>query len=222
MLEFIPSRYDKIIRILTFGKLDEIYDYLAAHIMKGCKVLDIGCGTGALTLRAAWKGARVKAIDINPQMLEVARKRVSEAGLIQNIDFYEMGVAELESEEHGSYDVVTSGLCLSELTEEELTYTLKEVKRILKPGGLLLVADEVKPKNTLKRIIYWLIRFPLVAVTYLIAQATTKPVEDLLEKIEESGLIIESVKLNKLENFMVVVARKPRKEKREVKRSGVE
>lgn len=211
ILESAPSRYEKGIRILTFGRLDKAYDGLTFHIKKGQRVLDLGCGTGALTLRAAQKDAKVKGIDVNFQMLEIAQKRASEANLTQNVELCEMGVAELGNEESESYDVVMSGLCFSELTEDELIYALKEVKRILKPGDLLLIADEVKPRSISKRILNWLIRFPLVIITYLITQTTTKAVKNVPEKIKEAGLLIESVRLNKMENFIELVARKPKK-----------
>jgi len=209
ILESAPSRYDKGIGILTLGRLGKAYDRLTSHIKRGQRVLDLGCGTGALTLRAARKGAKVKGIDVNPQMLEIVRRRAAKANLMQNVGLCEMGVAELGSEESESYDVVMSGLCFSELTEDELSYALKEIKRILKPGGLLLVADEVRPKSLSKRMLNGLVRFPLVIITYLIAQTTTNAVRNLPEKIEEAGLLIESVKLSKLENFIELVARKP-------------
>ena len=209
ILESAPRRYDKGIRILTLGRLDRAYERLTSHISDGQKVLDIGCGTGALTIRAARRGARVKGIDVNPQMLEVAQKRAREAKLTQNIELCEMGAAELDSEESESYDAVMSGLCFSELTENELLYTLKEVRRLLKPGGLLLVADEVRPKGISKRILNGLLRFPLVAITYLLTQTTTHAVKDLPQKLKESGFIIESVRLNKMESFIELVAKKP-------------
>ncbi|MFQ5867917.1 MAG: corrinoid protein-associated methyltransferase CpaM [bacterium] len=209
ILESAPSRYDKGIRILTLGKLDKVYDRLTSHIKRGQRVLDLGCGTGALTLRSAQKGAKVKGIDVSSHMLEIAQKQAAEANLEQNIEFCEMGVAELGSEEAESYDVVMSGLCFSELTADELIFTLKEVKRILKREGLLLIADEVRPKRISKRILNWLIRFPLVIITYLITQTTTQSVNNLPEKIKKSGLLIESIRLEKMQNFIELVARKP-------------
>lgn len=208
ILESAPSRYDRGIRILTLGTVDEAYDRLMSHVKDGQKVLDIGCGTGALTLRAARKQARVKGIDVNPHMMEIARKRASGAGLAENIELCEMGVAELGEEDSESYHAVTSGLCFSELTEGELVYTLKEVSRILKPGGMLLVADEVKPESVLKRALSWLIRIPLVLITYLITQTTTRAVRNLPARIEEAGLKIRSVRLNRLETFIELVAEK--------------
>ena len=209
ILESAPSRYDKGIRILTFGKLDKAYDRLTSYIKKEQKVLDVGCGTGLLTIRAALKGARVKGIDINPQMLEIARKRVVKAGVTDYVKLCEMGVAELGAEDPESYDIVMSGLCFSELTEDEFKYTLKEIMRILRPRGVLLVADESIPKNPLKRFINILIRTPLTLFTYLVTQTTTNAIKDLKERILEEGFIIESIKLNWLENFIELVAKKP-------------
>lgn len=214
ILESSPSRYDLGIRILMLGRLDHVYDRLISRIEKGQRVLDLGCGTGALTLRVAQKNATVKGIDVNSQMLDIARKRAMEANLTQNMELCEMGVAELGSEESASYDVVTSGLCFSELSEDEITYALKEISRILKPGGLVLVADEVKPKSILKGLLNWLVRFPLVIITYLFTQTTTNAVDNLEGRLEEAGLSIESIRLGKMENLVELVGRKCSRKKR--------
>jgi ubiquinone/menaquinone biosynthesis C-methylase UbiE len=208
ILESAPDRYDAGIRILTLGSVDKAYDRLISHVQRKQRALDIGCGTGALTLRAAQKGAKVKGIDVNSRMLEIANKRVAEAQLEQNVELCEIGVVELEDEAAESYDIVMSGLCFSELTEDELIYSLKVVKKILKPGGILLIADEVMPQNIPKRILYRLLRFPLMIITYLLTQTTTNSVRNLPERIKEAGLLIESVRLSKMENFIELVARK--------------
>ncbi len=209
VLESTPSRYDRGIRILTLGRLDKVYDRLVAHLKNGQRVLDIGCGTGALTLRAARKGAMVKGIDVNPQMLEIVRQKVAKAGLTQKLELVEMGVAELGSEASNTYDAVMSGLCFSELTEDEVTYTLPEVTRTLKPGGLLLVADEVRPRSIALRLISWLAKLPLVIITYLVTQTTTSAVSDLTDRVSKAGLSIESIHLSKMQDFMEMVAKKP-------------
>lgn len=209
ILESAPDRYDAGIRILTFGQLDQSYDRLTSHIKSGQKVLDIGCGTGALTLRAAHKGANVKGIDINPQMLEIAQKRVNQSDISQNVAFCEMGVAELDGEGSENYDIVISGLCFSELTGYELIYTLKEIKRILRPGGILLVADEVRPNSLSKRMFNWLIRAPLGIITYILTQTGTHAAENLPEMTEQAGFLIESARLNRMENFIELIGRKP-------------
>jgi len=214
VLESTPSRYDRGIRILTLGRLEKAYDLMVSHITYGQKVLDIGCGTGALTLRAARKGAMVKGIDVNSQMLEIARRKAALARLNQNLELIEMGVAELASEETESYNVVMSGLCFSELTEDEVGYALKQAKRILKPGGLLLIADEVRPGNILIRLIVQLVKLPLKIITYIMSQTTTSAVRDLSDKVKKAGLLIDSINLSKMQDFVELVAKKPEEKTR--------
>lgn len=209
VLESAPSRYDRGIRILTFGRVDAAYDRVTSCIEQGQLVLDIGCGTGALTLRAATAGAHVVGIDINPQMLDVARTRVEAADLADNVEFREQGVVELSNETADRYDVVMSGLCFSELTENEQAYALGQAVRILRPGGLLVIADETRPRSFFKSCLHWLIRIPLTVITYILTQTTTRPVRDLPAKVTETEFITESVKYNWLGNFIEMVARKP-------------
>ena len=129
ILESAPRRYDLGMRLLTLGSIGRAYDRLASHVEGGDEVLDVGCGTGALALRAARRGAWVKAIDVDPRMLEAARDRARAAGLEDSVELSEMGVAELGGEEPDRYDAVTSGLCLSELSPDELRYTLRQLAR---------------------------------------------------------------------------------------------
>jgi ubiquinone/menaquinone biosynthesis C-methylase UbiE len=209
VLESAPERYDAGIRILTLGRLDRAYDRLASHIKPGQKVLDIGCGTGALTLRAARRGGFVKGIDVNPAMLDIAQKRVATAGLAEKVELRELGVAELEDEKSGNYDAVMSGLVFSELTADEAVYGLREAFRLLKPGGLLLLADESEPKNLLKKLLHKTLRFPLKVITYLLTQTTTHAVKDLPVKIRNAGFQVENFRSNRVETFIEIVARKP-------------
>jgi ubiquinone/menaquinone biosynthesis C-methylase UbiE len=209
ILESAPSRYDLGIRLLTFGSLGRAYDRLAARIEAGQRVLDIGCGTGALTMRAAQRGASVKGIDVSAQMLEIAHQRASALSLSGSVDLQEMGIAELDAEPPGSYDAVMSGLCFSELSQDEIEYGLGQVMRILRPGGLLLVADEVKPKDLSRRLLHALMKAPFAALTYLVSQQTTHAVENLPEKLSKMGFSIESVRRNALGSFIEIVARKP-------------
>ena len=211
ILESAPQRYDLGIRLLTFGRVQRAYDRLASYIDPGQRVLDIGCGTGALALRAARRGASVRAIDVNPQMLEIAVRRARDTGLSDRIELVEMSVAELDAERSESYDVVMSGLCLSELGEDELAYTLKQVTRILRPGGLLLVADEVRPQSLVTRMLHSLVRIPLAILTYVISQRTTRPIAGLHDKLTQAGLSIMSADTSRLGSFVELMAKKPDK-----------
>jgi len=208
VLESSPHRYDKGIRILTLGKIDEIYDRLVENIEKDDRVLDIGCGTGPLSIRAINKGASVVGIDINPQMLEIAEKRAEQFECQAELEFLEMGVAEMDIFEDSSFDKVISILCFSELPEYELDYTLKQIRRILKEDGLLILGDETKPNSFIKKILNFIIRFPLVLITYILTQTTTSALSNIDLKLQSSGFETKSVRKNKLENFIEIIARK--------------
>jgi ubiquinone/menaquinone biosynthesis C-methylase UbiE len=210
LFEATPLRYDKGIRLLTGGQLDDLYDRLIEHIEEGDRVLDIGSGTGAMALRAAKRGANVKAIDINPEMLEVARAKAEAAHLSRNIEFIEMSVAELGSEADRAYDVVMNGLCLSELTQEELDFTVNEVSRILKPEGLFLVVDEVQPHSLLRKLFQGFFRSIFKLFVFLVSGTTTRALKNFQSKIEGAGFDIISSELNKSQNLLELAARKNR------------
>jgi demethylmenaquinone methyltransferase/2-methoxy-6-polyprenyl-1,4-benzoquinol methylase len=214
ILESAPGRYDWGIRLLTLGRLDRRYDRLVEPIHSGDTVLDVGCGTGALSLRAVRKGAKVKGIDLNPEMLEIARKRATEEGLEDQVTYAELGVAELDREPSGAYDTAVSGLCFSELSPDEIRFTLRTLRFLLKPGGLLLIADEVRPAGTVKHLLSTLLRAPLVALTYLLTQTTTKAVRDLPHLVEEAGFQIRNIRLTRLGNFMELMAVNPKADSR--------
>jgi ubiquinone/menaquinone biosynthesis C-methylase UbiE len=99
-------------------------------------VLDVGTGTGFLALLLAGMGHRVKALDLSPGMVEQARRNAAERGL--NV---ELGVADGESlpEPDAAYDVLVNRNVLWTLPRPE--QAVADWKRVLKPGGLLVVID---------------------------------------------------------------------------------
>jgi ubiquinone/menaquinone biosynthesis C-methylase UbiE len=99
-------------------------------------VLDVGTGTGFLALLLAGMGHRVKALDLSPGMVEQARRNAAERGLAA-----EFAVADGESlpEPDGAYDVLVNRNVLWTLPRPE--QAVADWKRVLKPGGLLVVID---------------------------------------------------------------------------------
>lgn len=203
ILESSSNRYDKGIRLLTRGKLDSLYSDAVEEIKKDQIVLDIGCGTGNLSFLAASRESKVKAIDINPEMLRIARSKAEGINFNHPIDFMEMSIAELDNEGTETYDVVMSGLCFSELSDDEVDFALNEISRILKYNGNLIIIDESVPHSFLSKMWFYILRVPLVIITYILTQTTTHPIKELEEKIEKKGLsIISSIKNGSLHTII--------------------
>jgi ubiquinone/menaquinone biosynthesis C-methylase UbiE len=188
VLESAPERYERGMRILTLGRLERVRRDIAARLNPGDRVLDLGCGTGALAARLAQKGCQVTGVDVSPQMLGQAAQRLRQDHLEERLALRELGVAELDTAfADASFDAVVSTLLFSELSDDEISYTLAQCMRILRPGGQLLIADEVLPDSVLGRVATFLLRLPFAVAAFVLTQNTTHRVAVLKERIEQAG-----------------------------------
>lgn len=104
---------------------------------KPCDVLDVGAGTGFVSLLLAEQGHRCKGLDLSENMLSVARKKAEQRGY-ENVSFA-IGDAENTGEERERYDVVINRHLVWTLPHPELA--IQEWKRVLKPGGKLIILE---------------------------------------------------------------------------------
>jgi len=191
VLESAPQRYERGMRLLTLGRLEQVRQDIAARVNAGDRVLDVGCGTGVLAAMLAHKGAHVTGIDIAPPMLSQAAWRVREEGLADRVELKELGAVDLDTAfPSEGFDIVVSALVFSELSDDEIEYTLAECWRILRPGGQLLVADEVLPDSMLGQIGTFLSRLPFVIAAFVLTQNTTHQVVGLEARIARAGFQI--------------------------------
>jgi SAM-dependent methyltransferase len=103
-----------------------------AGITGGAAVLDVGCGTGVVALTAARLGARVRGIDLTPELVARAKENASIMKL--DVDFSE-GDAEALSFGDATFDVVVSQF--AHMFAPRPQVAIKEMLRVLKPGGTL-------------------------------------------------------------------------------------
>jgi len=209
VLESAPARYDRGMRILTLGRLDRVHRDIAARLAAGDRVLDLGCGTGALALHLARRGGQLTGIDVSPAMLAQAARRVQAAGLGDRITLRELGVAELDTAfADASFEAVTATLLFSELSPDERDYALAQAHRLLVPGGWLLVADEVRPDPPLGRLAAALLRLPFALAAFALTQNTTRPVAGLRTGIAQHGFQLVETRGYLAGTLRLFVARK--------------
>lgn len=208
ILESTPYRYDRGIRLLSRNRIDAVYTSIADKVASpGKRILDVGCGTANASIACARMGASVIGIDINAGMLEVARSKVKTAGMTRRIKFLEIGVAELQSYiEPSSIDACIFCLSFSELTENEQSYSLRAVLNLLKPGGMLIIADESAPTTAIRRFIHGLARAPQILIAYAVTQTSSHPIGDPTSLLDKTGFV--KIKCDRIwsDSFMVLTA----------------
>jgi len=192
ILEKRPGSYDAGIAKYASGDFAEIRREMLSLVGEGDRVLDVGCGPGTFAVECAKRGAVVEAVDINPEMLYTAELAAKKDGVEDRVAFQQMAATEL-SFEGGSFDVIVFSLSMSELRDVEQRVAINSAFELLRPGGKLIVADEVVPEGVGGKLWYYLRRSLLYPITLIIARATTRPVHEMEDKFRYSGFDIERV-----------------------------
>ena len=134
-LETSPKDYDRGIQLLTLGRLQPLKEKIARdYVHEGTRVLEIGCGTGTLTMMMAERGAIVTGIDASPAMLGEAQKKIAIRNFGERVTLIYMDAALIGDRfSPASFDLIVSTLVFSELPHDELRYVLEACARLLAP-----------------------------------------------------------------------------------------
>ena len=128
-----------------------------AQVRSGQRVLDLGCGTGTLTVmvKQAHPNSEVTGLDADPQILEIARHKAAQAGLPITFD---EGMAYQLPYPDALFDRVLSSLLFHHLSTQDKEKTLAEIHRVLKPDGELHLVDFGVPHGYYAKIVSLLMR----------------------------------------------------------------
>ena len=188
--------YDLLVNIMTLGQAGRLRRLTVdqALLRPGEGVLDVGCGTGSVTIPARLRvgeNGKAAGIDPSPGMIAIARRKAARAEL--DIDF-RLGVIEAIPFPDGTFDAVTSSLMMHHLPKHLRIKGLSEIKRVLRPGGRLLIADMRRPSgSSLKQTLTALVLHHGVRVEF--------GVEDLPEFLQQAGFV--NIQQRK-ERFLVI------------------
>ena len=186
-LENSPERYDAGMRFLTFGCIAELHVAVAkvAVSQPGDRVLEIGCGTGAVTALLLARGGDITALDQAPEMLEQAVMRVGSEAPVR---WLEQTASEIDRLPRGAFDSVVLSLCLSDMSGSERAFVLRQAAFRLAVGGQLVVADEVRAVAGWQRLAQRLWRIPHAALGWLLVGSLSHPLPDLVGEVRSTGL----------------------------------
>lgn len=209
LLETKASRYDRGMELLTFGRIGSLYERVAERVPQGGRVLEVGCGTGGVTSLLIQRGCEVVAFDSSPSMLRVAEHKLSEAlgdgrAELRHLSIIEMDRAFPEE----AFDCIVCCLVLSELTRPEQDFALDQFRRVLRPAGRAILADEVLPPAVPQRLFYLLQRVPMNVLAYLFTQTTTHRVRDVPERLRARGMEVADVTYRLGGAFQITEARR--------------
>ncbi len=151
----IANSYDSYMQRITLGRERILRNETVqlAQIQPGDHVLEVGCGTGTLSLAAAQQAGptgKVYGIDMIPQMIELSRGKAAQAGA--DITF-QLGSIDDIPFPANQFDAVMCSFMIFHMSEGVRQKGIQEIYRVLKPGGRLLVLDLTPPAAPVQRAI---------------------------------------------------------------------
>lgn len=149
--DWLTNFYDPLIRWFlreTYFKRKLI---ALADIHRGHRVLDVGCGTATLTMMVEQQhpGTDVCGIDGDSKIIAVAERKIKRQGSSVQV---KQALADNLPFPDGHFDRAISSLVLHHLSSETRRKAMREIMRVLRPGGMFCVADFGKPQNMCMRM----------------------------------------------------------------------
>jgi ubiquinone/menaquinone biosynthesis C-methylase UbiE len=128
-----------------------------AAIRPGEDILEVASGTGAQLVRLAGANARGRTVGVEPSegMRHQARRRIDDAGLADRAELIDASALDLPFAD-GSFDLLVNGYMLDLLPRDEIPRALAEFRRVLRPGGRLVLSNMTKGERSRERIWDWL------------------------------------------------------------------
>jgi ubiquinone/menaquinone biosynthesis C-methylase UbiE len=137
------AQYDLLVKVALLGREGRMRERMLdlARIAPGESVLDVGCGTGTLAIAAKRRvgdAGKVDGVDASPEMIQRAVKKSKRA---HSGASFRVAHAESLPFETSHFDVVLSTVMLHHLRRDVRAQAIQEMRRVVKPGGRILIVD---------------------------------------------------------------------------------
>jgi len=148
-----PRRYDLLVGVALAGRGGTVRSQIAdgLGLQPGQDVLDVGCGTGTLTLALAGRvgpQGSTTGVDASPEMISAA---IRKAGSTSPAIRFEVASAQTLPYGDSSFDAVATSLMIHHLPQDDRIGAVQEILRVLRPGGRLVIAEFQAPTNAVGR-----------------------------------------------------------------------
>jgi demethylmenaquinone methyltransferase/2-methoxy-6-polyprenyl-1,4-benzoquinol methylase len=147
MFNNIAEKYDFLNHFLSAGTDKRWRKYVRKQLkdLKNAEILDVACGTGDLAIELAKNNPlKIIGIDIAEKMIEIGNKKIKKLGLHDKIELLKADALKIPFD-NDKFDAVTCAFGVRNF--ENLEIGLKEMKRVLKPGGKLIILEFSQPKS---------------------------------------------------------------------------
>jgi ubiquinone/menaquinone biosynthesis C-methylase UbiE len=150
--------YDPIVRLTTREATFKDALLREANIQDGYRILDLGCGTGTLAMmvKRAYPSADVFGLDADPDALKLARRKLEEASVEVQLN---QGLASALPYAAESFHRAFSSLFFHHLSSEFKLKAMREVLRVLRPGGEFHIADWGRATSPAMRLAFFGVQF---------------------------------------------------------------
>jgi demethylmenaquinone methyltransferase/2-methoxy-6-polyprenyl-1,4-benzoquinol methylase len=223
----LPRRYDALAEVLSFGQNGRWRSEMVSHVadLRPSSILDVATGTAGVALELARRTpARVTGLDLTPAMLRRGQQRVERKRATERVRLV-VGQAERLPFPDATFDALTFTYLLRYVADPAAT--LRELARVLKPGGAIASLEFAVPANPFWRVWWWgYTRLVLPAAGYLTggrewygvgrflgpnisAHYRRYPVSWTVHAWNEAGLANVQVRSMSLGGGLVMWARKP-------------
>lgn len=196
MFDSIAHSYDLLNHLLSMG-IDKHWRRAAINSLKPFaprEMLDVATGTGDFAIMSAkeLRPESLLGVDLSEGMMNVAREKVKKEGLEQTISFQQEDCMQLSFPDD-SFDALTVAYGIRNF--EDLDHGLREMRRVLKPSGRLVIIELTSPQRFPMKQLFWLyshVLMPLVgkivshdsrAYTYLPATMEAFPQGEVMSEI---------------------------------------
>lgn len=199
----VATRYDIMNDLMSLGshRLIKRFTIQLSGLRPGQRILDLAGGTGDFSLQFSnlvGKSGQVVLADINDSMLKVGRDRIINSGKSSNVHVAQVNAENLPFADN-TFDCVCIAYGLRNVTNKDLA--IESMKKVLKPGGRLVILEFSKPKNNLLQKAYdkfssiWPLAGKIItgdsdSYRYLVESIKMHPdQETLLKMLSDAGLL---------------------------------